>query len=396
MKFSSWPFLIFAGSLIPVFVLANFIQSPSNVVKEHVVCQDTLIADTCSITFSFIGDLMCHSPQFNNARQPNGSYDFTPSFAEIAPYLAWADFTIGNLETTCAGTKRVYGGYPAFNTPDEFVTAIKNAGVDFLVTSNNHSMDTGEDGLLRTIDVIKKNKLGYTGTHVSRHDRDSIRVLRKNGIATAVLNYTYGTNGAYPLDTHRYMLNVADSALVTNDIKRARDQGCDVVIVFYHWGEENKAEPTTYQKTMAKWATEAGADLIIGAHPHVIGSVNYFQPAQNSKVSEGLIAWSLGNFISNQYWRYTDAGVILNVSITKLPNGKLILGQPKYVPTWVYRAYDPRLKQHVVVPAKWCSDTTTRVYTSGGSKEKMCEAGADTRAIMTKSVFISEDTTTRK
>jgi len=396
MKVASWPFLIFAGSLIPVFVLASFIQSPNSVDKKNVAIQDTLNDDTTSVTFSFIGDLMCHSPQLNNARRPNGTYDFTPSFAEIAPYLSWADFTIGNLETTCAGTKRVYGGYPAFNTPDEFVTAIKNAGVDFLVTSNNHSMDTGEEGLLRTIDVIKKNNLGYTGTHVSRHDRDSIRVLRKNGIATAVLNYTYGTNGAYPLDTHRYMLNVADSALVTNDIKRAREQGCDLVIVFYHWGEENKAEPTSYQRTMAKWAREGGADLIIGAHPHVIGPVNYFQPSPDSKINGGLVAWSLGNFISNQYWRYTDAGVILNVRITKLPNGKLTLNQPNYVPTWVYRAYDPTMKQHVVVPAKWCSDTTARVYSAAGSKVKMCEAAADTRAIMTKSIFIPEDTTTRK
>jgi poly-gamma-glutamate synthesis protein (capsule biosynthesis protein) len=391
MKVSSWPFFVFAGSLIPVFVLAGFIQSPVKGAKKRVVFQDTLVADTCSITFSFIGDLMCHSPQFNNARQPNGSYDFTPSFAEIAPHLSWADFTIGNLETTCAGTKRVYGGYPAFNTPDEFITAIKNAGVDFLVTSNNHSMDTGEEGLLRTIDVIKKNNLGYCGTYDSQRDRDSIRVLRKNGIATAVLNYTYGTNGAYPIESHKYMLNVADSALVTSDIKRAREMGCDIIIVFYHWGEENKAEPTAYQRTMAKWAREAGADLVIGAHPHVIGPMDYFSPAAGSKLDSGLIAWSLGNFISNQYWRYTDAGVILNVRVTKRSNGKMKLASTKYIPTWVYRAYDPGLKQHVVVPAKWCSDTTARVYTAGTSKMKMCEARTDTRLILTKNIAVPED-----
>ena len=127
------------------------------------------IPDSLSeITINLVGDLMCHLPQTNNAKLPNGEYDFNPSFEYIKPYLQDADITIGNLETTFAGTTQPYAGYPAFNSPDAYCKAIKEAGFDFLVTANNHSMDTREDGLLRTIDVIKKNGLGYAGTYLNQ------------------------------------------------------------------------------------------------------------------------------------------------------------------------------------------------------------------------------------
>ena len=94
-------------------------------------------ADSISeISINLVGDLMCHLPQTNNAKLSNGGFDFNPSFEYIKPYLQDADLTIGNLETTFAGTSQPYAGYPAFNSPDEYCTAIKNAGFDFLVTAN--------------------------------------------------------------------------------------------------------------------------------------------------------------------------------------------------------------------------------------------------------------------
>jgi len=83
------------------------------------------------ISINLVGDLMCHLPQTNNAKLNNGNYDFNPSFEYIKPYLQDADITIGNLETTFAGTVQPYAGYPAFNSPDEYCSALKNAGFDF-------------------------------------------------------------------------------------------------------------------------------------------------------------------------------------------------------------------------------------------------------------------------
>lgn len=336
-----------------------------------------------TITLSFIGDLMCHVPQINNAKQADGTYDFNPSFKEITPFLSAADVTMGNLECTFAGKGRPYGGYPAFNSPDEYLQAIKNAGVDFLCTSNNHSMDTGEEGLQRTLKKVRENNFASTGTFDSQRDRDSIRVLDVKGVTIAVLNYTYGTNGAYPSADHKWMLNVADSALVRNDVLRARAMKTDLVLVFYHWGIENKQAPVPQQDTMFHWAADAGADLVIGSHPHVLEPVTYFKTSPGANLDSGIVAWSLGNFLSNQYWRYTDAGLILNLSIQKnFSTGKITLQPINYVPTWVYRSYDPALQQHVVVPATWCDKDSLPEWIKPDSKTKMCEAFSDTRLMM--------------
>lgn len=336
-----------------------------------------------TVTITFVGDLMCHSPQYNNARQPDGSYDFKPSFEQVKPIFDASDYLIGNLETTCAGASHGYSGYPAFCSPDEYVAALKYAGFDMLATSNNHSMDTGENGLLRTIDVIRQNGISYTGTFTSQHDRDSIRIIDLKGLKIGVLNYTYGTNGAYPSADHKYMLNVFDSTLVKNDAAAARKQGAELVLVFYHWGVEYRPDPMwPKQDTMMRTAISSGADLIIGSHPHVIGPVTYFK-TNNAKLDSGLVAWTMGNFISNQSQRYTDAGLILTVELTKnVTTGAAWISKTTYVPTWVYRAYSPLNKNYIVVPSTWCSSDSLPAWMSADSKAKMAAVREDTKAMV--------------
>lgn len=339
-----------------------------------------------TVTMTFVGDLMCHSPQFNNARQSDGTYDFNPSWNAIKPWLSASDYTIGNLETTCAGSGRGFSGYPAFNTPDSYIAALKNAGFDMLVTSNNHSMDTGEDGLERTIDIIKQNALAYTGTFTSQHDRDSIRIVDLKGLKVAVLNYTYGTNGAYPAKDRAYKLNVFDSTLVKNDMAAARKSGAELVLVFYHWGVEYRADPMwPKQDTMMQCAIRSGADLIIGSHPHVVGPVTFYK-GEGSKLDSGLVAWTMGNFISNQSKRYQDAGLVLTVELTKNINtGAVWISKTTYMPTWVYRGTNPANKNYVVMPANICnSGDSVPVWIDANSKLKIGEAFEDTKKMVTR------------
>lgn len=338
---------------------------------------------TVEITINLVGDLMCHKPQTSNAEIKPGVYNFKPSFEYIKPYLQDADLTVGNLETTFAGSEKPYSGYPAFNSPDAYCEALKDAGFDFLVTANNHSMDTQEDGLLRTIEVIKKNNLGYTGTYLNQRDHDSIRLINIKGIKLAILNYTYGTNGAYPASSRKYMLNVIDSTEITNTVKLAKLEGAEMVLVFYHFGLENIQEPTQAQKDAVKYALEAGAQLVIGAHPHVIGPTQVgFSKAVNDSV---FVAYSLGNFISNQYWRYTDAGVVLKLKIQKnITKNICSYKSASYLPTWVYRG-DGTKKMHIVLPAQLVHDSTKLPnFINAIHKQKMKEAFEDTRQMMTK------------
>ncbi len=335
------------------------------------------------ISINLVGDLMCHLPQTNNAKLSNGEYDFNPSFEYIKPYLQDADITIGNLETTFAGTVQPYAGYPAFNSPDAYCTALKNAGFDFLVTANNHSMDTREAGLLRTIEVIKKHGLGYAGTYLNQQDHDSLRIVNVKGVKLGILNYTYGTNGAYPRTEHKYMLNVIDSAGIVDAVKSVKNKGADIVLVFYHMGLENVVEPTPAQKDAVRFALDAGATLVIGAHPHVIGPT---QKLYSKAINDtAFVAYSLGNFLSNQYWRYTDAGVILKLIIQKNYTKKTCsFKEANYIPTWVYRG-DGSKKMHVLFPAQWSSDTTKLPYFLNAiHKQKMMEAFNDTKQILTK------------
>jgi poly-gamma-glutamate capsule biosynthesis protein CapA/YwtB (metallophosphatase superfamily) len=347
---------------------------------------------TVEISINLVGDLMCHLPQTNNARLKSGDYDFSPSFMYVKPYLQNADLTIGNLETTFAGTEQPYAGYPAFNSPDAYCKAIKEAGFDFLVTANNHSMDTRESGLLRTIRVIKDNGLGYAGTYLNQQDHDSIRILNIKGVKLAILNYTYGTNGSYPSSDHKYMLNVIDSAGITSAVKAAKQKGSDMVLVFYHMGVENVVEPTQAQKDAARFALQAGAGLVIGAHPHMVGPTkSLYSELRKDTV---FIAYSLGNFLSNQYWRYTDAGVILKLIIQKnFTKNKTSYKAAKFIPTWVYRG-DGSKKMHIIFPAQWYADTTKLPeFLNGSHRQKMEEAFLDTRHVFTKyNPYISLDT----
>ena len=335
------------------------------------------------ITINLVGDLMCHLPQTKNAQLSNGIYDFKPSFEYIKPYLQNADLTIGNLETTFAGTSQPYAGYPAFNSPDSYCEALKDAGFDFLVTANNHSMDTKEAGLLRTVEVIKKNNLGYAGTYLSQEDHDSLRILTIKGIKLGILNYTYGTNGSYPNDGHKYMLNVIDSMGISNAVKLCKKKGADAILVFYHMGIENVPEPTAAQKNAVKYALDAGANIVIGSHPHMVGptSVQYSK-AINDTV---FIAYSLGNFLSNQYWRYTDAGVILKLTIQKNVTKNITkYKEASYTPTWVYRG-DGNKKMHILFPAEWSKDSSKLpIFLNQSHKQKMEEAFEDTKLVLSK------------
>jgi poly-gamma-glutamate capsule biosynthesis protein CapA/YwtB (metallophosphatase superfamily) len=349
---------------------------PRTVLKDSVV----------SVRVSFTGDLMCHIGQYENSKLPDGTYDFNPSFTFIKPYLEKADVTMGNLELTFAGTDIPYAGYPIFNTPDAYAEALKTAGFDFVVTSNNHAMDTGEKGLLRTLDILKKTRIGSTGTFKSQADHDSVRILNIKGIKLGVLNYTYGTNGAYPVSDHKYMINIIDTLAMEHDIKEARKQGAELVLVYFHYGQENKSTPNEYQKMVVRKSQEYGADIIIGGHPHVISPVNYYKTAQ-ATLDTGIVAWSLGNFISNQYWRYADAGLIFTLTLRKnITQNKYLKPEVDYLPTWVYRATDARMRKHIVFPAEMALTDSLSLppYLDAAAKYKMKEAFADTKALMTK------------
>ena len=337
---------------------------------------------TKTVTISFVGDLMCHSPQFQFAQISKDSFDFKPVFREVKKYLSKSDLTIGNLETTISGKKSRYSGYPLFNTPEEYLEALKDAGFDILLTANNHSLDRGKKGLLRTVELIKKNGLESVGSYNSQQDRDSIRIYEINGIKIAILAYTYGLNGNYIAKNEKYLVNVIDTTLLKQDILNARNKNADVVLVYFHFGNEYQRNPSSFQKGIVKRAIDYGADLIIGSHPHVIQPIEYFSSNKN-KIGKGLIAYSLGNFISNQRWRYSDAGIILNLTITKnILTQEVRLSNADIIPTWVFKGKVENKDQFIILPIDSSTVNSFPNYLSKSDKIKLQQAGKDTREIL--------------
>jgi len=305
---------------------------------------------TVIISIAAVGDLMCHSMQYNYARVSKDSFDFNNSFIEVKKFLEETDFTFGNLETVIAGSEKGYSGYPFFNSPDDYSSSLKFAGFDLLSTANNHALDQGEKGVIRTIKQLKQNNLNYNGTFLSENDRDSIRIFDIKGIKIAFLSYTYGTNGIPIPKDKTYLINLIDFNLIENDIRNAKENGADLVLLHYHFGEEYKRDPTEYQKEVIEKSVRFGADIIIGSHPHVLQQIEHYK-INNGKLDSGFIAYSLGNFISNQRWRYSDAGAILNFKITKnLVKDSIYLSGIEFIPTWVYKGIINKKREFVILP----------------------------------------------
>ncbi|MET3110809.1 poly-gamma-glutamate synthesis protein (capsule biosynthesis protein) [Salinicoccus halitifaciens] len=304
---------------------------------------------TSEITISTVGDIMVHDEQYWGAYvEETDSYNFKPWFEHVKPYLEEADLAIGNFETTVAGEDRGYTGYPLFNTPDEIVEDVKYAGFDALVTSNNHSLDMGAQGLERTVQMLEDADLDVVGTYDGApEERHVIREI--DGIKVAMLAFTEmlnGMEGPYTDEEVYNMIDVISEENLTEAIDAAKADDPDIILTYMHWGPEYVEEPSDYQKEYAQFLADQGVDLIIGSHPHVIQRAEYLESADGE--SESFVVYSLGNFISNQRletigpdFEPNEDGVILNFDIEKdHESGETVIADVHYTPTWVYRHSD--------------------------------------------------------
>ncbi len=320
------------------------------------------------ISFSFVGDLMCHSPIYESANVYEDSFDFNPVFEIIKDELSKSDFTIGNLETVVAGKEFGFSGYPNFNSPIEFLYALKNSGFDVLITCNNHSLDRGIKGLINTQRNIKKIGLKYVGTKKS--EDDSIFILKKNNFKISLLAYSYGLNGNILPKSKIFLVNVIDTNNIKKDISKAKRLS-DAIIVYLHFGEEYQRKSNSFQKELVNKIYSYGANVIIASHPHVIQEIIFN--------NEKLVAYSLGNFLSNQRRRYSDSGVILNFTFSKNDSNKIFLKNLSYIPTWVYKGTIDNKIQFRIIKA----DTINLPdYLKANEVEKVKQAFYDTKILV--------------
>jgi|GEM_PF-1721600 len=305
------------------------------------------------LRLAFVGDLMCHQMQYEYAKTPTGAYDFNPSFEYIRPYLQEADICFGNLETVFAGREdgRQYSGHPAFNSPDSYATALKQAGFDLVFTANNHAADRGHYGIKRTLSVLDSVGIQHAGSYASLDSNSAIPVFEWQNLRLVVLAYTDPLNSSKP-SAFKGWINRVSKSKIEADLTKARALSPDLIIVHYHFGKEYERTPNQSQKQWANWAFEHGADLVIGEHPHVLQplmQVNHNSP----RTHKGVLAYSLGNFIAHQFQPYTNASVILFVEFERsLSSQPLTLVKSEVLPIYTSLVSNKKMTQHVVFPSQ--------------------------------------------
>ena len=281
-------------------------------------------------TLIFFGDAMQHKAQFDQAKKLGteaNPYNYDDCFALLTPALKDADYSVVNLELPLAGGPD-YSGYPMFNAPDSYAKALKDAGFDLFLTSNNHCLDRRDRGLRRTLDVLDSLKVDHIGTYRNPAERAKLVPFIKeiNGMKIGFLNYTYGTNGLEIKDGSE--VAYIDKEKIRQEIEATRRAGAELIVVLPHWGVEYKLNENSNQRDLADFMLKSGADMVIGGHPHVVQPMKVITDSVSGKRS--LVVYSLGNMISNMTTNNTRGGALVRVVIERDKDGKVKFRNAEY------------------------------------------------------------------
>ena len=308
--------------------------------------------ETYNASILAAGDVMVHSPQLKAQYDSSTkTYNFDNNFKYVKKYIEKADYSLANLETTLAGNDVYpYSSYPMFNSPDELADSLKNAGFDLLSTINNHSYDKSDLGVSRTLKTLKEKGFDTVGTRENESDDDYL-IKEINNIKVGFTSYSYGDikdgtkylNGIKVSKESGDKMNVFDASNVDNafdTISTTLDKmkDTDIQVAILHWGVEYTRDEIDFQNKLAQKLCDAGVDIIIGSHPHVV------EPVETIKSTDGknecVVVYSLGNYISNQrretVGAYSEDGLMVNFDITKKSNeDKATVKKVTCIPTWV-------------------------------------------------------------
>ena len=332
---------------------------------QAVIEQPTTKASTDSLRIIFAGDLMGHGGQIKAAMTEEGKYDYTPCFKFISEYVQSANLAIANFELTLAGPP--YKGYPQFSSPDQVLIDANNAGFDIFTTVNNHCMDSGKKGFLRTLKVFDSLGVPHLGTYRNAEERakEHPMMVERNGFKLGLVTYTYGTNGIPVPDP--LVVNFIDTAQMKADLAKARQLGAEYTIALIHWGIEYQTKANEEQESLAKLLLENGADIVIGGHPHVVQNATMDALPEND-ITPQIVVYSMGNLVSNQRDINTDGGIMVELTLrrssqqsdngsrfkvqgSRLADGQIIEQECKYMPYWVYRGEYDGLYQYYILPS---------------------------------------------
>lgn len=286
-----------------------------------------------------VGDIMMHGMVKKTAADhadAAGNEGFDVLWTDLVPVLRTADLAFGNLETPIAPDHHRGVRQMVFNAPPAVLDSLHDAGFDVVSFANNHVYDQGRGGLEETIERIDAHALTQVGAGASCAEAWAPRHVDVAGIPMAFVGST---------DLYNDALNAADDAACVAtfevapalaSVAAARAEGAELVVVSVHWGVEYATQPLAEHVKAAHALIDGGADVVLGHHPHVLQPLEVHEAPDGRR---GLVAYSLGNFVSNQsaWWRFglhgADAGnprdgVVLAFDVVRKDYGRGAGGEP--------------------------------------------------------------------
>ncbi len=237
------------------------------------------------------GDVLMHE----DVKRSGQAHGLPHLFQAVAPLFREADLGLANLETVIAPRTGGPGAPYVFNAPAELAPVLRQAGLTVLATANNHAYDQGARAMLETLEHLDAAGLKGVGSGPSREAAEAPVRLKLKGRRVSVFACTDLFNSNLNRRTEGPWVSACDPVHTPARVRQERSQA-DLVVVSIHWGNEYELKPSSRQRELARALVAAGADLVVGHHPHVL------QPVERIRAGgrEGVVAFSLGNFISNQ------------------------------------------------------------------------------------------------
>jgi poly-gamma-glutamate capsule biosynthesis protein CapA/YwtB (metallophosphatase superfamily) len=311
------------------------------------------------LRLAFVGDIMQHRRQATD--------NFQACYRELSPLLAGSDLAAGNLEFPVDVTQPLGppDGSVQFNGSPAHVAALAKAGFDVLSTSNNHCFDQGAAGLARTQQVLMGFGLTPVG-NLGGASQDRPVIMERNGLRIGFFVYTFRPNSYadgrgeiryWQSDWPVQELNFADWSaeyrgeglgLTGRHVDAARGARVDWLVALVHWGREWQFQPTADQRLAGRDLIDQGFDMVVGSHSHVINPLEVYRGR--------LIAYSLGNLISDFRPWEARTGAVLQVDLARPSQGHLEIADFRAIPIFT------ELPGHHVRPmrAEGAADETAR------------------------------------
>lgn len=374
--------------------------------KKQTNAAEAVTSKATDVTWTAAGDVVFHGPIMNSEAYydpQTDTYDYTPIFDYCRPLLSDSDVSTVTLETSLAGEEAGYSGYPMFRAPDALADSLAGCGIDMVNLASNHLLDGGDEGLLRTMDVLTEKKLSYLGTQPEESQKN-YDIVDVNGMKIGVISYVYETTedneetsiNALPVsDEMAPLINSFDYndldtfyGEMEDALAGMKEDGAQYTIAYMHWGTEYQTQQSEEQEEIAGELCDLGVDALIGSHPHVIQPVDVLTSSDGEH--QMLCAYAIGNFLSNQQIEYmqdelptgeTEDSYLLSLSLSSDDKGKVSLTDVTFTPMWTHRYAGENGATFVVLPV----DNTEQLEEQTGItgiKEQADESAARTQAII--------------